>query len=1005
MNSAFPEQSQDERQRAWEAARVAARDAGVPVSEWLDSVIALKETAEPLRRPRTPEDFGRPKTPDNATSPRLREFDPGEPVHPVAQEDLSGVKNRLDTLGRQLDELSRTSAGKYPAAPRAPTFSTQIEPRTRPQSASPIPPAPVPSAATPLDRALLEISQRQRALDGEVLPRAVPARSQPQSLHNLELQLHDITRCVEAMRPCAMDNAIDTIRNDLAEIAATMKEAMPRRAVEALETEVRALAQRIDTKRHTGVDAEAIAGLERGLAEMRQAISDLTPAESLVGLERALDGLSKRINLLSGGTQDPAALEQLESAIVGLRAIVSHVASNEALAKLSDEVRELAIKVDQVASTDALSTLEHKITSIADALQSRHQQNGQEARNLDAVFHGLTDKLEQLQLTRSDQTAVVHLEDRIATLVQKLDASDARLGHLESIERGLADLLVQMEQQRLPTALRGASAPELDTIKREVQRNQDALEALQSTLGQLVERLAQVEGDSGTARLVRNPTPATPGPARPAAAATLPAANDPASTGAPDRRPIDPGLPPDHPLEPGKGIVRGRLPASPAERIAASEAALGQAKPATVEPEGKSNFIAAARRAARAASTEVGSRIDTRAASAPAAVEAAPTDAPVRGSIGKRVLALLVGVSVVLLVLGSLQIAANVFWAAKDTENTGTDPASQSAPDTTAPAEAVPQIPAAPSSGRQSRLSAPPVASTPPSFAAAPAGIALPGMPALLATTVTPQMTESLLPADGVVTGSILTPAAPTAPATGADKLPTAIGSARLRTAAVNSDPAAQFEIASRLADGRGVPQDLTAAADWFERAAKQGLVPAQFRLGGLYEKGMGVKKNVDTARRFYVAAADGGNAKAMHNLAVLYAEGMEGKPDYQTAATWFRKAANYGIADSQYNLGILYARGIGVDVNMSEAYKWFSLAARGGDADAAKKRDDIGGRLDEKTLMAARAAVQVWTAEPQPEAAIEVKTPAGGWDAAAAPASAARRIGATEAPPARSTQ
>ena len=149
----------------------------------------------------------------------------------------------------------------------------------------------------------------------------------------------------------------------------------------------------------------------------------------------------------------------------------------------------------------------------------------------------------------------------------------------------------------------------------------------------------------------------------------------------------------------------------------------------------------------------------------------------------------------------------------------------------------------------------------------------------------------------------------------------------------------------------------------------------------------MGVKKNLDAARRLYTAAADGGNAKAMHNLAVLYAEGMEGKPDYPTAAKWFRKAADHGVADSQYNLGILYARGIGVEVNMTEAYKWFALAAREGDADAGKKRDDIGGRLDEKTLMAARAAAQVWTAEPQPEAAIQVKAPAGGWDAAGAPA------------------
>jgi localization factor PodJL len=280
-------------------------------------------------------------------------------------------------------------------------------------------------------------------------------------------------------------------------------------------------------------------------------------------------------------------------------------------------------------------------------------------------------------------------------------------------------------------------------------------------------------------------------------------------------------------------------------------------------------------------------------------------------------------------------------------------------------------------------------------------------MPALQATTITPQITESTLPIDGVVTGSIRSPAAgaPTAPA-GADKLPAAIGSSGLRAAAVKGDPAAEFEIAVRFADGTGVPQDLTAAAEWFERAANQGLAPAQFRLGGLYEKGLGVKKSVETASHLYLAAAEGRNAKAMHNLAVLYAEGMEGKPDYTTAAKWFRKAADYGVADSQYNLGILYARGIGVETNMREAYKWFSLAAASGDADAAKKRDDVGGRLDEQSLMGARAAAQVWSAEPQPDAAIQVKAPTGGWDAVAAPAVPKRRAGsAAETPPARPVQ
>jgi localization factor PodJL len=118
-----------------------------------------------------------------------------------------------------------------------------------------------------------------------------------------------------------------------------------------------------------------------------------------------------------------------------------------------------------------------------------------------------------------------------------------------------------------------------------------------------------------------------------------------------------------------------------------------------------------------------------------------------------------------------------------------------------------------------------------------------------------------------------------------------------------------------------------------------------------------------------------------MHNLAVLHAEGIDGKPDYKAAAQWFRKAAGYGIADSQFNLAILYARGIGIEQNLAESYKWFALAAAKGDQDAAKKRDEVAARLDPQTLNAARLAAQTFVAEPEPEEAVGLKVPAGGWD------------------------
>ena len=210
------------------------------------------------------------------------------------------------------------------------------------------------------------------------------------------------------------------------------------------------------------------------------------------------------------------------------------------------------------------------------------------------------------------------------------------------------------------------------------------------------------------------------------------------------------------------------------------------------------------------------------------------------------------------------------------------------------------------------------------------------------------------------------------------DKLPAAVGSSALRTAALAGDPMAAYEVAVRLAEGRAVPEDDEAAAHWFERAAKRGLAPAQFRLASLYEKGIGVKRNLGMARDLYRAAADKGHGKAMHNLAVLYAEGIDGPGDYRTAAQWFRKAAEHGVTDSQYNLAVLYARGVGVEQDFAESFKWFFLAAKEGDKDAAQKRDEMAAHLDEQSLAAARIEVEKWAPLPQPADAITVK---GAWD------------------------
>jgi len=360
----------------------------------------------------------------------------------------------------------------------------------------------------------------------------------------------------------------------------------------------------------------------------------------------------------------------------------------------------------------------------------------------------------------------------------------------------------------------------------------------------------------------------------------------------------------------------------------------------------------------------------------------------------KRVKSLFIAASIAGAVVGSIQIAGNIFDFRRPNIQTAT------APDTDADLSASKgDTDVAASTGTQA----------PATVAAATNPLALPKLPATIAPvatlpsrnipiTVTPfdltqttQSVPSLLSppvlnshANGQksdVTGAI-SRAAPSRPSPAQD-LPIAIGGTKLRSAAVAGDGAAAFEVAVRYADGRGVPASLDEAAIWFERAANKGLAPAQFRYASLLEKGQGVKKDLVQARKLYLAAASKGNGKAMHNLAVLYAEGIDGKPDYATAAQWFRKASLLGIADSQYNLGVLCARGLGTEKSMTESYKWFALAAAQGDKESAKKRDEVGSRMEADELAAAQAAVKSFVAERQPDDAVAVPEPAGGWDSA----------------------
>src|SRR6202051_710569 len=100
-------------------------------------------------------------------------------------------------------------------------------------------------------------------------PAPQPAPSRP-DFSALERHLIKITSQIEALqRPDHIEQSIAAFRGELAEIRAAITEAMPRRAIESIENEIRSLSRRIDENKQSGSDGQALAGIERALSEIR----------------------------------------------------------------------------------------------------------------------------------------------------------------------------------------------------------------------------------------------------------------------------------------------------------------------------------------------------------------------------------------------------------------------------------------------------------------------------------------------------------------------------------------------------------------------------------------------------------------------------------------------------------------------------------------------------------------------------------------------------------------
>jgi len=940
-----------------------------------------------------------------------------------------------DTVGRvygaQLNRVEATLNNLLTAVAAA------AEPQPRPAPTLPRETLRRPS----LGAAIAEVSRRQQELedlrfsqprDAFVMPsgqRSEAARPRATSLVTLQNDIAGLATRLDAMqREQAARYAmppvcnLDKLRAEIATMSEALRDVASRGSVATVEAAIRGLSQKIEDSRSDGMKDVILRPMEELVAELRQSLAEIDPRMTIKGLEGELRKLGIKIEDLGRSGVDPAAFGHIQAQTREIRDLLSAaIAHPMPIERIERQVAELAESLGQQqraapsyegfaavaprADTSQFAAIEARLEEIAakveesltatrdqgryrdlyDRIDNVHE--GLSARIADVQRHAapdtsalenlvlsLSEKIERAIAPQADHRAIEALEEQIGALARRMDQSNTAVS-LSTLERTISELFGEFERTRVASletaeqtarnAVREAfaSAPdhaEQDRIAEELsdlrskqaqadQRALSTLNAVHETLEKVVERLSTFEAELAERRNGpgERPAPVFAPPRNPPAPPQNPPPSpppfvEPRGRNAPPEAP--PSAPEDFLIEPGTGFPGRRDNGN-------SNNSGGSAPPTQLDsleaPASRSDFIAAARRAAQAAQRE------TAAAAVQAQLRPA---APMRAAEAKGGFANLIAHyrRPVVLSLAAIFVAVGAYALLKSLGHQQVKISDLEPPPAVVASMASPPapVPAMTSAAKidDSALSPNSIVTPtpmPPKAAAPPAGT------------------------DPIVTGSI----APR-PAVQAPK-PREMSFADLRNQARAGDAWAQFALATEYSDARFMSRDLNTAAQWYEKAAAQGLAPAQYRLASFYEKGLGVARDIAKAQALYQKAAAAGNVRAMHNLAVLAADGGDsGRPDYATAARWFKRAAEFGVRDSQYNYAVLLARGMGVSQDFISSYVWFAVAARQGDQDSAAKRDDVGARLSADQLATAKAMVEGFRPRTPSASANEVTMP-----------------------------
>lgn len=335
---------------------------------------------------------------------------------------LAGLERRLETLGRE---------GAAPAAPRPmaqdnPAFAralAEIDARRRVlEAAQPAPMAPVAEPAPDRMRETLDLLVNR--ID-EMRARPVPDTTR------LQDRIDEIAQRLGEWRNQPGSDDIAAMRRDLAGLADTIEQLSPGRLVALVQEAMDGVLGRLELDRAQALPARLTAPIERMHEDVQAVLREVASGRGLDKLSQEVGNLARRLDSIANGSAGFARLDEIARETEALKALVGQALRAQPFEGLARQIEALGRQVEAFRAAPGHAADRAVLDAIHDV------RDRLERFDPAAALRGIEQKLSAIGRLEDKIDELARGMKSIAGTVQPLPQLDSIADRLERIDRVL----------------------------------------------------------------------------------------------------------------------------------------------------------------------------------------------------------------------------------------------------------------------------------------------------------------------------------------------------------------------------------------------------------------------------------------------------------------------------------------------------------------------------------------------------------------------------------------